>query len=303
MGEKVALTLSAPVTYLRQTIWPAGLSAFYPTNASVSWIELCLGAALLAAIAGVCVAWFLRRRSPVLSLLAFAVAWGYVSLLPMLGIVKVGDQPHSDRYTYWVGCGLAAVAAMAVCRYAGKFEKQAMRVQAGVLGALVLATWMRMPVWKDAFSLYADAAPKSWAAQPVCVLSRYLRMRGEDGERQAEAMLRTALTQTHYREIRAEFAHLLACRARKSGFGLGDGEPAFEEARYEAESVLAANPAHALANEALAIVEMKEGKWASAARRLEVARATSDDPSRVDGELAVCRERLSAGKKESDVQR
>jgi len=291
--DKVIMSLSAPVIYLRQTVWPVGLSAFYPQRPPVPWVELCLGVVLLCGSIAVSVCWLRRKGSPVLSLLAFAVAWCHVSLVPMLGVVKVGDQTHSDRYTYWVGCGLAAVAALAACRYLRDREKEVTKALAVVVAVLTVATLMRMPVWRNSFSLYTDGVSKSWAEQPVCALSQLLRRQGEEGSRQAEAMLRVALTQTGYRDIRAEFAHLLAVRAEKSAFQLGEEDPAFAEARLEAETILAADPNHWLANEALAVIEMKEGKWESAERRLLIARKEGEFVERIDGELALCREQMS----------
>ena len=294
--DKVVMSLTAPVVYLRQTVWPSGLSAFYPWNPPVSWLELGLGVVLLLGAVGVCAAWLWHRRSPALSLLAFAVAWCHVSLVSMLGIVKVGSQTHSDRYTYWAGCGAAAVAALAASRIVRGHQSEMTRGLATVVAALVAATLLRMPVWRNSYSLYADAVPKSWAVPATQSLCRMLMTRGDEGCRQAERLLRDALMQTGDSDIRAEFALLKAVTSVKSEFCLGDKDPAFGEARYEAETVLAALPNHPVANEALAVVEMNEGKWQSALRHLEAARKKTADVARIDRSIAFCREKLSTGK-------
>ena len=299
LTDRAVMSLTAPVVYLRQTFWPVGLSAFYPRQALGSWIELGLGAVLAVGSAAICVGWLFRRRSAAVSLLAFAVAWCHVSLVPMLGIVKAGDQPHSDRYTYWIGCGFSAVAAIFVCRHAGRYGKEVTRALAVAVAALAVATLCRMPVWRDTFSLYSDGAPKSWACKPVRSLARLLRQRGEEGERQAEALLREAITRTRYQDLCAEFAYLLAVRTERSEFHLGENDPAFAESRYEAQAVLETDPTHSIANEALAIVEMKEGKWERALRHLAAAREKSEDTGRIDGYSEICRKRIA----ESGVKR
>lgn len=116
---RMTAIFGAPVVYLRQTFWPVGLSASYPDAGGwAAGLLIGLGAALVAALAACCVRWlFLRlarpsRPAPLLDILVFAVAWVYIGLVPMLGIVKVGGETHSDRYTYWVGCGAVAAVAL-----------------------------------------------------------------------------------------------------------------------------------------------------------------------------------------------
>lgn len=303
--EKVVMSLSAPAIYLRQTLCPTNLSAFYPLKPPVPWIECFIGVMLFGGSVVVCVMWLFRRSSYVLSLLSFAVAWCLVSLLPMLGIIKVGNQTHSDRYTYWVGCGLAVIMAMGIRQIAKAHGKILIRALGVVAVIFFVATLVRMPVWKNSIALFSDAVPKSWAERPVCALSWSLRQKGKDGDRQAEMILREAVTRTHSLDVTAEFAHLLACRAESSAFCINDVDPAFAEPRFEAQSVLSVDPKHPLANEAMAIIEMKEGKWGDACGRLELARTRSkrDLVPRIDREIAICRRQMNTDKGQSNVQK
>jgi len=98
--QRLESVFVAPLVYLRQMVWPVGLSSFYKFTWSMDWIGVICGVLLVVAMVWVCVRW-LRRRETWTGIAAFAVAWVYVGLIPMLGIVKVGPQEHADRYTYW----------------------------------------------------------------------------------------------------------------------------------------------------------------------------------------------------------
>lgn len=294
--EKLVMSVSAPVIYLRQTLVPVGLSAFYPNRPPIPWPELILGIVLLAAMTWICIRW-LKRRESWAALAAFGVAWAYVSLLPMLGLVKVGDQPHSDRYTYWAGCALVSVCWMALCRFLSGREKTAAQVLGVLLILSFVATRDRLPVWRDSFSLYCDAVPKSWDMQPTRSLARELCSRGEAGTVQAEMMLREALTHTDSCDLHAELAIILAHRIEKSAILFNDGpDPAFAEARLEAESALSGKPKLWRAHEALAIIAMKEGKWEEAIGHHERALAEGESVDQINRFIETCKANLAKEK-------
>lgn len=291
--DKTVMTLSAPVIYLRQTVCPIGLSSYYPLHPPTPWAELVLGAVLFIAMAWVGVRWLVRREKWA-EICAFGIAWCYVSLVPMLGIVKVGDQTHSDRYTYWCGCAFVAVCVMLYKAYCKeRHANAAVKTAAGVLAVMAILTLVRMPVWRNSLSLTTDCVPKSWAEGPVCALSREWRKTGDEGVERAEAMLREALTRTKYLAVRAEFAHLLAFKTEKSPYKISDGDdPAFGEVRMESMIVLENDAGNALANEAMGIVLMKEDRWKEALPYLERARAGGGDAGRLDSEINICNRHL-----------
>lgn len=291
--RKIALSLAAPIVYARQTLWPFNLSTFYPTHASLPFIEAALGLVLLAGMGFVVLRWLLKGERWAAKA-TFAVIWVYVSLLPMLGIVKVGDQPHSDRYTYWIGCA-AVVLACAALKRLPKVHEPLLFKAFGVMAVCIsIATGFHMLIWKDSYSLLSDAVPKSWAAQPVVAFSRLLRNGGEEGMSRAEWILREASTHVPFAEIDAELANIVAFRKERSPIKINDGlDPAFVEARMLAESALAAIPNSCVANEALGIVAMKEERWADAIGYLEKAQKDKDIAGRVAKELEVCRQYLA----------
>lgn len=107
LGAKLAVVLHAYAKYLEQTIWPRGLCAFYPIpvrevgGQGLSYPPAIVSGLLLVAVSALC--FWQRRKRPYLLV---GWLWYLVTLAPVIGLVKVGDQYHADRYTYVPQFGL-----------------------------------------------------------------------------------------------------------------------------------------------------------------------------------------------------
>ena len=219
VAPRLAAIFGSPLVYIRQTIWPSGLSAAYAVNETINWPLVLAGVALVLAIVVVCILWLVWRirfsalRIPhsALDYLVFGIAWVYVGLIPMLGIVKVGWQEHSDRYTYWVGCGVCAVVAMilsekgrewwnALVRWVEKVDQRPFdRVKArrfilcscfALVAILAVATVQRMEVWRTPIAYVRDAIPKSWNLDFVDLAVVMLKGGDRECVKEAEYWLR-----------------------------------------------------------------------------------------------------------------
>lgn len=105
--------------YILKTIWPASLANPYPhPGASISVPLAALSALLLAAIA---TAVIYLRGSRSYALMGWL--WFVVTLVPVIGIVQVGEQAYADRYTYLPLIGLFIVAAWGVPDLVSSFRK------------------------------------------------------------------------------------------------------------------------------------------------------------------------------------
>jgi tetratricopeptide (TPR) repeat protein len=106
--------------YVRQTLLPAKLAAFYPYRWPVPPAVLLAGVLACACLGALfwraALSRLSRERGPAgadganrQSLLPYAagIGWFLVALAPMIGIVQVGSQAHADRYTYWPSIGIA----------------------------------------------------------------------------------------------------------------------------------------------------------------------------------------------------
>src|SRR3984957_21001534 len=89
--------------YLRQFFWPAKLSVLYSYSADQTSL-IPVAVTFLVIIAITATAIILRKKAPYIFV---GWCWYLVSLLPVIGLIQVGIQPHADRYTYLPEIGLA----------------------------------------------------------------------------------------------------------------------------------------------------------------------------------------------------
>jgi tetratricopeptide (TPR) repeat protein len=158
---KVPLTLRlenailAYGTYLLKAIWPVHLAIFYPLPKHITWLLTTTVAAALILISAV--AWLERRRSP---WLLAGWLWFLGTLVPVIGLVQVGDQALADRYSYFPLIGIFIAITFAVAKWANgsRWPKIACAV-AGVLilSACLALTENQLRYWHDSESLFTHA--------------------------------------------------------------------------------------------------------------------------------------------------
>ena len=141
--------------YLEKMAWPAGLCAFYPYRPHPPALEVAVKAAALVLVS-VTVAGFARRKP----YLAAGWLWYLVTLLPVVGIVRIGQQQMADRYTYVPLAGIFVMLAWGAADLAARFRlPRANQVAAAALVIVVLAvlTWRQVETWKDGVTLWGRA--------------------------------------------------------------------------------------------------------------------------------------------------
>lgn len=154
LPERVATAITAYVAYLWKMLWPFGLSIFYPLEVK-SPVVVAACASLLLALTFAAVRWAGRRPY-------FLVGWLWylLTLLPVIGILKVGDAAMADRYTYVALMGPFVALAW------GSFDfSRALRIPTAALGAtsalliaaLTLMTYIHLGYWRDTVSVFSHA--------------------------------------------------------------------------------------------------------------------------------------------------
>ncbi|QDT56282.1 hypothetical protein Pan44_43350 [Caulifigura coniformis] len=105
LGDRIGNAALSCWRYLGKLFWPFDLAVFYPLVPPARSEAV---VALLALVGATSIAWRCRRTLP-----AFWTGWGWylVSLLPVIGIIQVGNQALADRYTYvpMIGISVALV--------------------------------------------------------------------------------------------------------------------------------------------------------------------------------------------------
>jgi len=95
LAERVQNAAVSYLLYLTMTVWPSGLAVFYPHPHDTPENWLALAALVLIVVSAL--AWVWRRPRPYL---AVGWLWFLGTLVPVIGLVQVGQQAMADRYTY-----------------------------------------------------------------------------------------------------------------------------------------------------------------------------------------------------------
>ncbi len=163
IGGRLANALSGYGWYLAKTAWPADLAAYYP-HPWEEWSGLAvLGSVVVLGLVSTALLWKWRRPWLVVGWL-----WFLGTLLPVIGLVQVGDQAVADRYTYVPHIGLFVVLVWGSAEVLDRL-RWPMRWQVGlassVLVLLSACTWTEVGHWQDSKTLWthalAVAAPNS----------------------------------------------------------------------------------------------------------------------------------------------
>ena len=95
LAVRLENAMVAYATYLWKMIWPSHLAPLYPHpgDSLAAW-QIAISAIALLAVTGV----VLRFRSRPYLLTGWL--WFFGTLVPVIGLVQVGDQAMADRYAY-----------------------------------------------------------------------------------------------------------------------------------------------------------------------------------------------------------
>jgi tetratricopeptide (TPR) repeat protein len=145
----------ACVQYLAKTLWPSGLTIFYPRPRTPwGWGPVLAAGALLLLILGLALSQ--ARRRPYL---AVGWLWFLGTLVPVIGLVQVGSHLLADRYTYWPHVGLLVLLVWGV--YDFLEGRQAAHLQFPLTGALavacLIASRQQLDTWRDSRALWRHA--------------------------------------------------------------------------------------------------------------------------------------------------
>ena len=153
---RVENAVNSYVLYVWQTLWPARLAVFYPhPNDTLRAWEIILSLALLA---GTTVAVIVIRRER--SYLFTGWFWYVVMLVPVIGLVQVGEQGHADRYTYLPHIGLFLLAVWGVADLTASRQltsRIAFATAVVIIVALACQAFLQTRYWSNSETLWAHA--------------------------------------------------------------------------------------------------------------------------------------------------
>ncbi|HEV2330380.1 MAG TPA: tetratricopeptide repeat protein [Verrucomicrobiae bacterium] len=145
----------AIATYLFKLIWPVRLAVIYPMPHAIPGATF-IGCSvfLIAITAGV---WLARKQQPFLVVGWF---WFFGTLVPVIGLVKVGDAAMADRYMYIPSIGIFMIVAFGAQRIWEHFSLPKIFLcpaAAAILVALTVVTEKQLQYWSSDEALFGHA--------------------------------------------------------------------------------------------------------------------------------------------------
>ena len=291
LATRLANAIVAYLIYIEKIVWPWPLAVFYPHPGSQPVWAIALSLLLLTAIS---VYVFVRRRA--YAYLFTGWFWYIGTLVPVIGIVQVGEQAIADRYTYLPSIGLFMLLAWGLYGFA-KGSSPRTRISAllgsGMILVFMLLSRQQVPYWQNSAALFDHALQVT--TDNYVAHNNFGNILLEQGKLD-EALI-------HFRKaaaLKPENARfhrnigLVLLRQGKSGeaaeaflkairldprygqayFSLGDvyfSQRRFMEAAEQYEKTLHWQPDHAEAHNNLSMILMQNGQTAAAVRHCAAA--------------------------------
>jgi Tfp pilus assembly protein PilF len=153
-GVRVANAIYAYAMYLWKMVWPAKLAPLYPhPGDSLTTWRVMLAAVLLIAITAIALRFRTRRY------LIVGWLWFLGMLVPVIGLVQVGDAAMADRYAYIPLIGIFVMIAFGIADWAEQKRVGLWLIvpAAVVLVLLAVATHRQINFWQSNYTLWSHA--------------------------------------------------------------------------------------------------------------------------------------------------
>lgn len=152
MMKRVANVIVSYGLYIKKMFWPVDLAVFYPFNFNIPFWHIILAASLIIIIT-ICVCVYFRKF-PYLFVGWF---WYLGTLVPVIGIIKVGSQSMADRWAYVPFIGLFIMISWGMFGIMKKLvsAKIITMIVTVILVALMILTHFQGKYWRDTFTLFS----------------------------------------------------------------------------------------------------------------------------------------------------
>ena len=152
LTDRVGNAAVSYVTYIIKMIYPSQLAVLYPYPKTLPWWQVT--GALLLLVLTTFLAFKVVRKVPY-----FTVGWlWYVgTLVPVIGLVQVGNQSMADRYTYIPLIGIFIIVAWGIPELTSSLpgkKKWLATAAAIVLSVLMALTQKQIQYWKNSITLF-----------------------------------------------------------------------------------------------------------------------------------------------------
>ena len=138
--------------YLGKMFWPSDLAVFYPHPGYWPLENVLLAGAILCGIS-----WLLFVRRGRHPYLLMGWLWFIGTLVPVIGVVQVGEQALADRYTYIPSLGVLIGLSWGAFELTRRWRHQAVVLWLAGAAAIILCwavTRQQLAYWKDSETLF-----------------------------------------------------------------------------------------------------------------------------------------------------
>lgn len=143
------------VTYIIKLIIPVNLAIYYPFPLEIPVWKAVAAIVLIMIITSV--AFVARKHSPYI---LTGWLWFLISLLPVIGIIKVGDQAMADRYSYVPSIGLFLLVTWSFAEVSQRicFRKTLATLTLFlIIASMCYMTSRQIGYWQDSYSVYSHS--------------------------------------------------------------------------------------------------------------------------------------------------
>jgi tetratricopeptide (TPR) repeat protein len=155
VGSRIVNALVCYFHYICKLVWPTRLAVLYPEVPQWPISQVLIAVHVLAAIS-VLALWQIKRRPWLFA----GWAWFLGTLVPVIGLVKVGSQSMADRYTYLTTIGLLIMLVWSLAEAVSNLPKLrtgAALAAGAVLLACAFATESQISFWQNTDTLFRHA--------------------------------------------------------------------------------------------------------------------------------------------------
>jgi protein O-mannosyl-transferase len=157
---RIGNALISYMEYIGKMIWPSRLAVYYPhpyENVSVLY-------AVISAVFLLIVTILVIRFAKLHRYLVTGWFWYLGTLIPVIGIIQVGNFAMADRYTYITLTGLFIIIAWGLPQLLSKWKLRKFVLALSmiiVLPALAITAHRQAGFWKDSLTVFSHAAQVS----------------------------------------------------------------------------------------------------------------------------------------------
>ena len=152
---RITNALVSYVDYIGTMFYPSHLTVLYPHPGMLPWWQI-LGSSLFLACIFI-LAIIAVKRYP---WFAFGWLWYIGTLVPVIGLVQVGSQAMSDRYTYVPLIGIFIIVAWGIPELLSGWRNRKIGLPTMAVACLLVlmtTTWFQVRYWANSVTLFEHA--------------------------------------------------------------------------------------------------------------------------------------------------